>query len=133
MLISYAVMGTVFFWSANQTTGYLAEITFLSILALSWLPLYVYLNRKDIMSHRSYWFSQGAALLITAIVALLIFSFAPDSQSSPGPIALAVSIVTYILFSNFAGIVLDSLFKFVEKNVEKTMQSPQTTKSSDSH
>ena len=133
MLISYAVMGISFFWSANQTSGYLAGITFLSMLALSWLPLYVYLNRQDIMSHRSYWFSQGAALLITAVVALLIVSFAPDAQSSPGLTALAVSILTYVLFSNFMGVVLNSLFKSVANSVEKKMLPPQTTDSSHPH
>ncbi len=130
MLICYAVMGVSFFWSANQTSGYLAGITFLTTLAFSWLPLYVYLNRQDIKTNKPYWVSQGAALLVTLIVALLIFSFEFETQSSPGLTALVISFVTYVLFSNFMGVVLVRLFRSVEKSVEEKMLPPQTTESS---
>ena len=130
LLISYAVMGVCCFWSANQTSGYLAGITFLTTLAFSWLPLYVYLNRQDIKTNKLYWVSQGAALLVTLIVALLIFSFESDTQSSSRLNAWIVSFVTYVLFSKFMRFVLARLFRLVEKSVEEKMLPPQTTEGS---
>lgn len=122
MLVSYAVLGFGFVWSANQTSGNFAGITFMATLALSWLPLYVYLNRQDILNHPDYWLSQGAALLVTAVAALGISFVITDDKPTADSTAFAVGAITYVLSSIYMGGFLEWLFKTVEAKVATKAQ-----------
>jgi len=72
LAIAYAVLGSAFFWAANQPPKRLSGSVFTICLLLSWVPAYVYANRDDIVRNKSFWISQGGALL-AGLVAYAFF------------------------------------------------------------
>lgn len=64
LLLSYAILTSAFLWAGCQTVGSLAGWVFMGCLALSWLPLYVFLNRAEILGEKAFWFSHAAAALV---------------------------------------------------------------------
>lgn len=64
LLLSYAILTSAFLWAGRQTGGSLAGWVFMGCLALGLLPLYVFLNRAEILGEKAFWFNHAAAALM---------------------------------------------------------------------
>lgn len=73
VMLSYALLASAFQWSGRQSDVSLAGWVFMGCLGLSWLPLYVFLNRSEILREKAFWFSHASAALIAVIAFVMIY------------------------------------------------------------
>lgn len=130
LLLSYAILTSAFLWAGRQTGGSLAGWVFMGCLALGWLPLYVFLNRAEILGEKAFWFSHAAAALVVGVAYAAMASWVESEpvvtpkRSGSWP-TLLWGIACYLLFQQSWFSILKGLAQKTQERVEKALsESP---------
>jgi hypothetical protein len=123
MVIAYLGLCMVFWWSANQPSAGFAQSVFFLTLFLSWVPAYVYANRRDIACNKAFWFSRAAGLIAGLLMFFLLLYLVgikddPDAESSTDLVGWLGGVATYFLSSHF----IDSLIKWSAMGTQRAVE-----------
>lgn len=130
LLMSYAILTSAFLWAGRQTGGSLAGWVFMGCLALSWLPLYVFLNRAEILGEKAFWFSHAAAALV-AVGAYAAMASWMESEPVVTPKradnwpTLLLGIACYLLVQQSWLNILKGLAQKTQERVEKALRQAE--------
>ncbi len=138
LMIGYAVIGAALFWSVHQSINNVSGTVFFLALLTSWLPAYIFANRRDISLNKMFWISQSAGLLAVLLVVFLISPWLSQWQDSAQAEALkerswsstfgALGIT--LLVSMMGNSLLRKTFLKTEAAVEKHLASTESKPSS---
>ena len=132
LILTYAILGTAFIWSANQPPTTIATSVFIGCLLLSWIPAYTYAHRQDIVQNKVYWISQSVALVV-AILAYAILAWRNSieheqnvSEARDGGTVFMVicAIFSYITAGRVTSARLTKIYSKIENYVEKKLAEP---------
>ncbi len=128
LIAAYAILAAAFTWAGQQTEASVAGWVFFGCLAISWLPQYIYLNRKEIARQKALWFSHAAAGLVGVGIFVLwaCWDTRNDSREQPGTwLAIVVSIITYMMMMQSGMSFTAWLVRKTQARVEAALESKQ--------
>jgi len=132
LVFSYAVLLPLLYWTAaHEPTRFTVTVFFVGFF-MSWIPLYVFVNRDDIARNKVFWASQSAGLAAAAVVVFLIGPWIDDVSDAALDQAwdahtwggICGGFIAYYLVQYWMGMLIRRTFDVTESNVEKMMSSP---------
>jgi hypothetical protein len=127
LVMSYALLGGLLYWSGIQEPAQLSASVFFVCLLSSWIPAYVYANRKDMAHNKVFWISQSAAMVVALIVLCVIAPWVlhmndeivEEGRAQLGWGGIGSGIVAYLLVQDLCTSIVRRAFHITETSVEK--------------
>ena len=129
LVLSYALLSYLTYWSATrEATGFAAIVFFTCVLG-SWIPAYVYANRKDMIRNKVFWISQSAAMAVALVVLCVVSPWmleAGDSVIEMGRAprtwgGITSGIVVYFVMQSFFGNFVRRAYNVTKSKLEKLL------------
>lgn len=128
LVVSYALIGGLLYWSGNHEPTQLSASVFFMCLLGSWIPAYVYANRRDMVQNKVFWVSQGVALAAAVMVTCLLGPWIIGDDSTSASVRQTGSwkgiiggVFAYIAVQAMCQSIVRSSFDVTESTVEKLM------------
>lgn len=128
LVMSYTLLGGLLYWSGNRPPTQFSTSVFSVCLFGSWIPAYVYANRRDMVQNKVFWVSQGAALAAAVIVTCLLGPWIIGDDSPAASVrqtgswkGITGGVFAYIAVQAMCQSIVRRSFDVTESTVEKLM------------
>jgi uncharacterized protein YqgC (DUF456 family) len=125
LIIAYTILTAAFIWAGQQTEASVAGWVFFGSLAVSWIPIFVYQNREEIVRDKAYWLSHAAAAAVGVSIFVLWTWWLARNESHERQsswIAIIASVIAYMVTMQSGFSIVAWLVRKTQTKVESALE-----------